>query len=146
MKNTKKQGPIEGSIIEIPSLWYTKENFHVDQSAPYPVEYYSVWGTSDDHEYGKRELEEKFSQVEEYTPEQRMPNLGLINWIDDEWTKYKEKEVVEEEAVWDPDEWDILTGSQQYTFGGLRTGDFTTPMFSRTLSEIKYKCTRSPQT
>ena len=146
MKNTKKQGPIEGSIIEIPSQWYTKENIHKYIHNTYLSEIYSVWGTSDDHEYGKKELEAKFSQVEECTPEQRMPNLGLMNWVDDEWTKYKEKEVVEEEAVWDPDEWDKLTGSQQYTFGGLRTGDITPPMFSHTLSEIKYKCTRSPQT
>ena len=106
MKNTKKQGPIKGSIIEIPSQWYTKENIHVNPHVNPPVEYYSVWGTSDDHEYGKRELEEKFSKVEEYTPEPpAMPNLGLLNWANFEWKKYKEEETVEEEAVWDPDEW-----------------------------------------
>ncbi len=145
MKRTKKPGPIDGYIIEIeiPSKWYKSKKIWNGVSC----EFHSIWGTSDDHEYGKKELEEKFSQVEEYTPPSAtMPNLGLLNWIDDEWTKYKEKEVVEEEAVWDPDEWDKLTGSQQYTFGGLRTGDITPPMFSHTLSEIKYKCTRSPQT
>jgi len=140
MKKTKKPGPIDGYIIEIPSKWYKTEKIYHNVG----YEIHSVWGASDDHEYGKKELEAKFSQVEECTPEQRMPNLGLMNWVDDEWTKYKEKEVVEEEAVWDPDEWDKLTGSQQYTFGGLRTGDITPPMFSHTLSEIKYKCTRSP--
>ena len=102
MKKTKKPGPIDGYIIEIPSKWYKTEKIYHNVG----YEIHSVWGTSDDHEYGKKELEAKFSQVEECTPEQRMPNLGLMNWVDDEWTKYKEKEVVEEEAVWDPDEWD----------------------------------------
>ena len=144
MKNTKKQGPIEGSIIEIPSQWYTKENIHVYPYANPPVEYYSVWGTSDDHEYGKRELEEKFSKVEEYTPEPpAMPNLGLLNWADFEWKKYKEEEAVEEEAVWDPDEWSKL--SDNTFFGGLRTGDISPIMFPRILSEIKYECTGKRQ-
>ena len=144
MKNTKKQGPIEGSIIEIPSQWYTKENIHKYIRNTYLSEIYSVWGTSDDHEYGKRELEDKFSQVEEHTPEPRMPNLGLLNWTDDEWTKYKEEEAVEEEAVWDPTEWSKL--SDNIFFGGLRTGDISPIMFPRILSEIKYKCTGRRQT
>ena len=145
MKNTKKQGPIKGSIIEIPSQWYKKENIHVNPHVNPPVEYYSVWGTSDDHEYGKRELEEKFSKVEEYTPEPpAMPNLGLLNWANFEWKKYKEEETVEEEAVWDPDEWTKL--SDNTFFGGLRTGDISPIMFPRILSEIKYKCTGSRQT
>ena len=144
MKNTKKQGPIKGSIIEIPSQWYKKENIHVNPHVNPPVEYYSVWGTRDDHEYGKRELEEKFSQVEEHTPEPRMPNLGLLNWTDDGWTKYKEEEAVEEEAVWDPDEWSKL--SDNTFFGGLRTGDISPIMFPRILSEIKYECTGEGQT
>ena len=145
MKNTKKQGPIKGSIIEIPSQWYTKENIHVNPHVNPPVEYYSVWGTSDDHEYGKRELEEKFSKVEEYTPEPpAMPNLGLLNWANFEWKKYKEEETVEEEAVWDPDEWSKL--SDNTFFGGLRTGDISPIMFPRILSEIKYECTGKGQT
>ena len=145
MKNTKKQGPIKGSIIEIPSQWYTKENIHVNPHVNPPVEYYSVWGTSDDHEYGKRELEEKFSKVEEYTPEPpAMPNLGLLNWVDFEWKKYKEEETVEEEAVWDPDEWSKL--SDNTFLGGLRTGDISPIMFPRILSEIKYECTGEGQT
>ena len=145
MKNTKKQGPIKGSIIEIPSQWYTKENIHVNPHVNPPVEYYSVWGTSDDHEYGKRELEEKFSKVEEYTLEPpAMPNLGLLNWANFEWKKYKEEEPVEEEAVWDPDEWSKL--SDNTFFGGLRTGDISPIMFPRILSEIKYECTGKGQT
>ena len=145
MKNTKKQGPIKGSIIEIPSQWYTKENIHVNPHVNPPVEYYSVWGTSDDHEYGKRELEEKFSKVEEYTPEPpAMPNLGLLNWANFEWKKYKEEETVEEEAVWNPDEWSKL--SDNTFFGGLRTGDISPIMFPRILSEIKYECTGKGQT
>ena len=145
MKNTKKQGPIKGSIIEIPSQWYKKENIHVNPHVNPPVEYYSVWGTSDDHEYGKRELEEKFSKVEEYTPEPpAMPNLGLLNWANFEWKKYKEEETVEEEAVWDPDEWSKL--SDNIFFGGLRTGDISPIMFPRILSEIKYECTGEGQT
>ena len=140
----KKPGPVDGYIIEIPSKWYKSKKITSWPASKSQI--HSIWGTSDDHEYGKRELEKIFSQVEEYTKEPRMmPNLGLINWTDDpEWSKYKEEEVVEEEAVWDPDEWDKLTGSQKYTFGGLRTGDITPYMFSRTLSEIKYECTQSP--
>jgi len=144
MKDTKKQGPIKGSIIEIPSQWYDKQNIHKYRDHGSLIEIYSVWGTSDDHEYGKRELEEKFSQVEEHTPEPRMPNLGLLNWTDDGWTKYKEEEAVEEEAVWDPTEWSKL--SDNIFFGGLRTGDISPIMFSRILSEIKYKCTGRRQT
>ena len=111
-------------FIDVPSRWFKSKE--IGRKRSWTI--FSIWGTSADHDHGKRELEEKYSKVEDYTGF----SLGMINWVGlakEEYDEYREKETVEE--VLYPD---------SNIFGGLPTGGGQYPTHQRVLSEVKYRC------
>ena len=107
----------------VPSKWYAC----VEHSPRLKDEkYYSIWGTPDDHIYGREKLEEKYERVEDYIPNV-LKTVGIFNFVESEWDKIRpEEEVTEEEIV----------------FGMV----FEHPVRQTILSEKKYKCTGELET
>lgn len=105
----------------VPSEWYACD----DQSPNLKDEkYYSIWGTLDDHIYGRKKLEEKYERVEEYIPT-GLKTLGIINFSELERDKFRPKQEVTEVGI---------LGQHWYT-------DTALPERQTILLERKYKCT-----
>ena len=118
----KVDDPVSVFFVDTPSLWFKSEE--IGQKSSWTI--FSIWGTSADHDHGKRELEKRYFKVEDYTG---FSLPGVINWVEKEYDEYREEETVKE----------VLYPNSN-VFGGQITGGAQYPTRQQVLSEVKYRC------